>query len=167
MITLSNFLAIFYIVDQGIEFSFANIFSFLSLVFLLYAGLSLLNINFKNIFILFPVLIFIIDSIINILEGIEFTGLTQTNYRIITGIDSLLIIIPSLVIFSYLTYKAKDYSLAFFVVALLFYILGGSLASRGEMFMIIFFNLAVICFVVATILPILKNRLENLAELHN
>ena len=157
-ITLSNFIAIFFIIDQGLEFAFVNIFSFLSTVLLLIAGFTLMGVHNKIVLYTYPMAIFAIDAVMNLLHGLKFPGITEGIYRAVTGIDALLIIIPAILIYAFLTFKTRDTSLLFFSIALIFYIFGGFTVSRGEIYMAIFFNLAVICFVIATVLPIIKNR---------
>lgn len=125
------------------------------------AGETLMGV--RNIFLLYiiPLAVFVFDTAINILYALN--GIGEIPYRIITGIDILFFTIPSLLIFAYLTSKTKDISLGFFVLALLSYLAGGfSLSSYGEESMAVFYILAVVCFVIATVLPIIRNKLQNL-----
>ncbi len=160
-ITISNLVAIFFITDTGLLYSLVVILSFLSLVFLLMAGETLMGI--RNIYLLYiiPLIIFVVDTSINIFYAENLFGVDEVIHGAITGIDILLITIPALLIYIYLTYKTKDISLGFFVLAILLYLTGGfSLTRFGEVSMGIFYTLAVICFAIATVLPIVRNRLQ-------
>ena len=162
LITASNLIAIFFITDQGIAYASVIILSNLALVALLMAGETLMDIRNKLFLYFIPLLIFAIDTSVNILYALN--SVDEISYRIITGIDILFFTVPSVIIYAYLTYKTKDISLGFFVLALLLYITGGFSFSRfGEESMAIFYILAVICFAIATVLPILRNRLQNLS----
>ena len=162
LITLSNFIAIFFITQSGIPYALVVVFSNSSLVILLIAGMELMGV--RNIFLKYVILaiIFLIDTIVNLLYAIQFTGLSEVTFRIITGTDILIFTIPSVIIYVYLTLKTKDISIGFFVLALLLYLAGGfSLTSLKEQGMAVFYISAVICFVIATVLPIVRNRLQN------
>ena len=159
-ITTSNFIAIFFIATQGLSYASVIILSNLALVLLLMAGETLMEVRNKLFLYFIPLLIFVIDTSVNVLYALNDIG--EITYRIITGIDILLFTIPSVIIYAYLTYKTKDISLGFFVLALLLYITGGfSLSRYTEVSMAIFYILAVICFAIATILPVIRNRLQN------
>ena len=162
LITSSNFIAIFFITDHGLAFASVIILSNLALVALLMAGETLMDIRNKLFLYFIPLLIFAIDTSVNILYALN--SVDEISYRIITGIDILFFTIPSVIIYAYLTYKTKDISLGFFVLALFLYITGGFSFSRfGEESMAMFYILAVICFAIATVLPIIRNRLQNLS----
>ena len=161
-ITISNFLAIFLIIQTGLGYATIIMSSFLALVFLLMAGEILLGVRNKILIYVLPVLVFLFDSTINILYAISFPGISSTIWGAFTGIDILIITTPSIIIYFYLTYKIKDFSLGFFALALLLYIIGGvSLNSAGETGQALFYTLAVICFAIATILPIIRNRQQT------
>ena len=160
LITLSNFIAIFFITQQGIPYALVVIFSNSALVVLLMAGESLMGI--KNVLLLYliPIVIFLFDASVNTLYALS--QLDKITFLIISGTDILIFTIPSILIYAFLAYKTKDVSLGFFVLALLLYLAGGfSLTSLGEQGMAVFYISAVICFVIATVLPIVRNRLQN------
>ena len=164
MITVSNFLAIFLITQTGVGYALIIISSFLALVFLLIASETLLGVRNPILLYVLPFAIFLFDSTINMLYAIGYSGINDKVWGAITGIDILIITTPSIVIYAYLTYKTKDISLVFFVLALLLYIIGGiSLNSSGETGQAVFYTLAVICFAIATILPIIRNRIHQLS----
>jgi len=163
LITASNFIAIFYITASGLPYAFVVVLSNSALIALLMAGETLMGV--RNILLLYviPLAVFAFDAIVNILYALSFSGLDEVMFRIITGIDILFFTLPSLLIFAYLTYKTKDISLGFFVLALLLYLAGGfSLGPYGEGYMAVFYILAVVCFVIATVLPIVRNKLQSL-----
>lgn len=163
LITASNLIAIFFITSNGIEYALVVILSNSALVVLLMAGETLMGVRNKLLIYLIPIVVFAFDALINLLYAVNFKGLTEVTFRIITGTDILLFTIPSLLIYAYLTYKTKDISLGFFVLALLLYITGGfSLSRFGEVSMAIFYILAVVCFAIATVLPIVRNKLFSL-----
>lgn len=165
LITASNLIAVFFITSSGVPYASVVILSNLALVILLIAGETLMGIRNKILLYVLPLAVFVFDAIVNLLYAAQYPGLTETVFRIITGIDILLFTIPSLVIYANLTYKTKDISLGFFVLALLLYITGGFLsASYGEQAMALFYISAVICFAIATILPIIRNRLHSLSK---
>lgn len=161
LITASNFIAIFYITASGLPYAFVVVLSNSALIALLMAGETLMGVRNTILLYILPLAVFVFDTAVNILYALN--GIDEVPFRIITGIDILFFTLPSLLIFAYLTYKTKDISLGFFVLALLLYLAGGfSLGPYGEGYMAVFYILAVICFVIATVLPIVRNRLQSL-----
>ena len=165
LITASNLLAIFFITSSGVPYVSVVILSNLALVILLIAGETLMGVQNKLLLYVLPLAVFLFDAVVNLLYAINYSGLSEVIYRIITGTDILLFTIPSLLIYAFLTYKTKDISIGFFVLALLLYITGGFLsASNGEQVMALFYISAVICFAIATVLPVIRNRLHALSK---
>ena len=163
LITASNLLAIFYITDTGIPYALVVILSNFALVILLMAGETLMGVENKLLLYVLPILLFLYDSTLQFLFYNGF-GIDEKIFRALTGINILLFTLPSLIIYIYLTYKTNDISIAFFVLALILYIAGGfTLTSLGEKGMAGFYIAAVVCFAIATVLPIIRNRLQSMS----
>ena len=103
----------------------------------------------KILLYVLPLALFAFDTVVNLLYAINYAGLSEVVYRIINGTDILLFTIPSLLIYANLTYKTKDIFLS---------------ASNGEQVMALFYISAVICFAIATVLPIIRNRVQSLSK---